>query len=114
MAPSAIDTAPAAGAAGVRVRALLVGNPNTGKTTLFNLLCGARAKTSNFPGTTTALRTGTLRRGHVSVELLDMPGIYDEMLDTPEARIVRNAMSDARPKDDSSSSSSTPPISAAT
>src|SRR5678816_2935524 len=74
------------------VRALLVGNPNTGKTTLFNLLCGARAKTSNFPGTTTALRTGTLRRGHVSVELLDMPGIYDEMLDTPEARIVRHAM----------------------
>jgi ferrous iron transport protein B len=84
----------------VRLRALLVGNPNTGKTTLFNLLCGARAKTSNFPGTTTALRTGTLRRGHVSVEMLDMPGIYDEMLDTPEARIVRTAMSDARRKGD--------------
>ena len=43
------------------VQAVLVGNPNTGKTTLFNQLCGARAKTSNFPGTTTALRTGTLR-----------------------------------------------------
>jgi ferrous iron transport protein B len=41
-----------------------------------------------------------LRRGHVSVEVLDMPGIYDEMLDTPEARIVRNAMSDARRNDD--------------
>lgn len=84
----------------VRLRALLVGNPNTGKTTLFNLLCGARAKTSNFPGTTTALRTGTWRRGHVAAEVLDMPGIYDEMLDTPEARIVRNAMSDARQKGD--------------
>jgi len=83
-----------------RLRALLVGNPNTGKTTLFNLLCGARAKTSNFPGTTTALRTGILRRGHLSVEVLDMPGIYDEMLDTPEARIVRTAMSDARQKGD--------------
>jgi ferrous iron transport protein B len=99
MAPvPALDTAPAVAGqpTPVRLRALLVGNPNTGKTTLFNLLCGARAKTSNFPGTTTALRTGTLRRGHVSVEVLDMPGIYDEMLDTPEARIVRNAMSDAR------------------
>ncbi|HEX5070338.1 MAG TPA: ferrous iron transporter B [Vicinamibacterales bacterium] len=97
-----IDTAPGQPGpqAPVRLRALLVGNPNTGKTTLFNLLCGARAKTSNFPGTTTALRTGTLKRGHVSVEVLDMPGIYDEMLDTPEARIVRNAMGDARQKDD--------------
>ena len=35
-------------------RLALLGNPNTGKTTLFNALCGTRAKTSNFPGTTTA------------------------------------------------------------
>src|SRR5580765_53124 len=103
MAPvPALDTAPAVAGqpTPVRLRALLVGNPNTGKTTLFNLLCGARAKTSNFPGTTTALRTGSLRRGHLFVDVLDMPGIYDEMLDTPEARIVRNAMSDARRNDD--------------
>ena len=44
-------------AAAVR-RIALIGNPNTGKTTLFNALCGARAKTSNFPGTTTSVRTG--------------------------------------------------------
>ena len=37
-------------------RVALIGNPNTGKTTLFNALCGARAKTSNFPGTTTSAR----------------------------------------------------------
>ena len=36
----------------------LIGNPNAGKTTLFNRLCGTKAKTSNFPGTTTAVRTG--------------------------------------------------------
>ena len=48
------------GAANARdaARIALIGNPNTGKTTLFNRLCGARAKTSNFPGTTTASRVG--------------------------------------------------------
>ncbi len=65
------------------VQAVLVGNPNTGKTTLFNQLCGARAKTSNFPGTTTALRMGTLRLPEAQVELLDMPGIYDLTLTRP-------------------------------
>ena len=51
-------------------RIALVGNPNTGKTTLFNRLCGARAKTSNFPGTTTAARIGraTLADGAGPVE----------------------------------------------
>ena len=82
------------------VQAVLVGNPNTGKTTLFNQLCGARAKTSNFPGTTTALRTGTLRLPEALVEVLDMPGIYDLTLDTPEARIVRSAMNEIRRRQD--------------
>ena len=77
-------------------RAVLVGNPNTGKTTLFNHLCGARAKTSNFPGTTTAMRTGSLRLPRVKVEVLDLPGIYDLALSTTEARIVREALGDER------------------
>jgi len=74
------------------LRAVLIGNPNTGKTTLFNHLCGARAKTSNFPGTTTALRTGSLRLPQLTVDVLDLPGIYDLTLDTTEARIVRDAL----------------------
>ena len=82
------------------VQAILIGNPNTGKTTLFNLLCGARAKTSNFPGTTTALRVGTLRLPEAVVDVLDMPGLYDLTLDTPEARIVRNAMNEVRRRGD--------------
>jgi ferrous iron transport protein B len=82
------------------VQAVLIGNPNTGKTTLFNLLCGARAKTSNFPGTTTALRVGTLKLPEVSVDVLDMPGLYDMALDSPEAAIVRNAMNEVRRRGD--------------
>jgi ferrous iron transport protein B len=71
----------------------LVGNPNTGKTTLFNALCGARAKTSNFPGTTTATRTGhTQLPDGQSIEVLDLPGIYELHLDAPETRIARNVL----------------------
>ena len=45
-------------------RVALLGNPNTGKTSLFNRLCGARAKTANFPGTTTsASRTSEMNSG---------------------------------------------------
>jgi len=58
------------------VRLALVGNPNSGKTTLFNRLTGLRAKTSNFPGTTLECRTGRLTVDHLHVELIDMPGLY--------------------------------------
>ncbi len=69
----------------------LVGNPNTGKTTLFNALCGARAKTSNFPGTTTAVRTGRSQWPEMAapIEVLDLPGLYDLHLDAPESVLVR-------------------------
>ena len=81
-------------------RAILIGNPNTGKTTVFNRLCGARAKTSNFPGTTTAVRTGALKLDRSAVEILDLPGLYDLTLDIPEARIVRDVVLEARDRDD--------------
>jgi len=76
-------------------RIALIGNPNTGKTTLFNRLCGTRAKTSNFPGTTTAARIGRATVGaddHQLLEVIDLPGIYRLNLDTPESRICRSAL----------------------
>jgi ferrous iron transport protein B len=74
-------------------RAVLIGNPNTGKTSLFNRLCGVRAKTANFPGTTTSTRLGrSALPGNQMFEVLDLPGIYDLQLHTPEARIVRDAL----------------------
>jgi ferrous iron transport protein B len=73
-------------------RILLLGNPNTGKTTLFNRLCGLRAKTANFPGTTTDLRRGRLALARAGgeaepLEVVDLPGLYSLSLDLPESRV---------------------------
>ena len=73
-------------------RVALVGNPNTGKTTVFNRLCGARAKTANFPGTTAATRVGRSLVGAQAVEIIDLPGVYQLHLDAPETRIVRDLL----------------------
>jgi ferrous iron transport protein B len=76
-----------------QLRLVLAGNPNTGKTTLFNALCGVRARTANYPGTTTAIRIGTIRRSdHRKLDLVDLPGLYDLQSDTPESRIAADAL----------------------
>lgn len=77
-------------------RIALIGNPNTGKTTLFNALCGARAKTSNFPGTTTAVRTGHHDENGTTIEVLDLPGVYDLDLDVPESAIASDVLDGRR------------------
>ncbi len=74
-------------------RVALIGNPNTGKTTMFNRLCGVRAKTSNFPGTTTSMRVGQHLRGDGhGWDVIDLPGVYGLSYDGPEARIVREIL----------------------
>ncbi len=75
-----------------RIRVALLGAPNTGKTTLFNRLCGLRAKTANFPGTTTDARVGRFQLADESgeaAEIVDLPGTYRLFLELPEARICR-------------------------
>jgi len=54
----------------------VVGNPNCGKTTLFNALTGARQKVGNWPGVTVERKTGTYTQGGVQVHLTDLPGVY--------------------------------------
>ena len=75
------------------LRIAVLGNPNTGKTTIFNLLCGARAKTSNFPGTTTAIRTGRATMHHRRLEVVDLPGVYDLHYACAETQIARDVCS---------------------
>src|SRR5262249_33867568 len=89
----------ASGAARARqgpVRVALIGNPNTGKTTLFNRLCGTRAKTSNFPGTTTSARGGRAMVGRDTlIDVVDLPGLYQLSLELPEAQIARDVLAGA-------------------
>jgi ferrous iron transport protein B len=60
------------------MRVAVAGNPNVGKTSLFNALTGERYKVGNYPGVTVEVREGKLRagRGEVDVTLLDLPGTY--------------------------------------
>lgn len=67
--------------------AALVGNPNCGKTTLFNALTGARQQVGNWPGVTVERKSGVVAVGEVSVELVDLPGVYSLMLTADDAAI---------------------------
>jgi ferrous iron transport protein B len=75
------------------LRVALVGNPNCGKTTLFNRLTGLRAKTSNFPGTTLERRTATITAGEHEIELIDLPGLYSaRFADQSEELLAADAL----------------------
>ena len=54
----------------------LIGNPNSGKTTLFNLLTGAKQRTGNWPGVTVDRKEGEFGMGDKSYEIVDLPGVY--------------------------------------
>lgn len=54
----------------------LVGNPNCGKTTLFNALTGAHQKVGNWPGVTVERKSGRFKLGDSAIEVVDLPGIY--------------------------------------
>tara|TARA_B100000676_G_C18066625_1_gene841377 strand:- start:167 stop:2251 length:2085 start_codon:yes stop_codon:yes gene_type:complete len=54
----------------------LVGNPNCGKTTVFNMLTGTRQRVGNWPGVTVERKTGTFRHASATVEVVDLPGTY--------------------------------------
>ena len=70
----------------------MVGNPNAGKTTLFNALTGLRAKTANFPGTTVERRIGRVTLGGHAVRLIDLPGLYSLAAATPEEKVARRTL----------------------
>ncbi|MFK7910101.1 MAG: ferrous iron transport protein B, partial [Akkermansiaceae bacterium] len=71
----------------------LVGNPNSGKTTLFNALTGANQKTGNYPGVTVSRVSGVLRTPHGNkFELLDLPGCYSLSPRSEDERITRDVL----------------------
>ena len=67
----------------------LVGNPNSGKSSLFNILTGLRQRIGNFPGVTVEKKSGTLKlEGLPKVELLDFPGAYSTYPTSLDERLV--------------------------
>ena len=75
----------------------VVGNPNSGKTTLFNRLTGLRAQTANFAGTTVSHRHGKARLGETTVELVDLPGLYSLEALTTDEKVARAALAGELP-----------------
>lgn len=80
---------------------VVVGNPNSGKSTLFNRLTGLRQRTANYPGVTVEKHLGTLRFDDMALELVDLPGMYALSAHSLEERIAVDVllgrMSDVRP-----------------
>ncbi|HUK63186.1 MAG TPA: ferrous iron transporter B, partial [Dongiaceae bacterium] len=74
------------------VRVALVGAPNAGKTTLFNSLTGSSARVGNYPGVTVERREGTLRNAERAVRVLDLPGTYSVVGETPDEQIVEKVL----------------------
>lgn len=75
----------------------LAGNPNCGKTTLFNALTGSTAHVGNWPGVTVDKREGVYKKGEEPVYVVDLPGIYSLSPYTPEEVIARNYVLDEKP-----------------
>jgi ferrous iron transport protein B len=70
----------------------LVGNPNAGKTTLFNALTGLRAKTANFPGTTVERKVGRLHLAGQQIVVVDLPGLYSLDSKSPDEKLAADAL----------------------
>jgi ferrous iron transport protein B len=73
---------------------LLFGNPNCGKSTLFNLLTGMRQKVGNFPGVTVDKKTGLVAVGGQSISLTDYPGTYSIYPKSSEEKVVFDALNE--------------------
>ncbi len=67
----------------------LIGNPNSGKTSLFNLLTGTNQRVGNWPGVTVERKSGTVKKDK-TIQVQDLPGIYSMSPYTPEEKVARD------------------------
>ncbi len=70
----------------------LMGNPNTGKSSLFTALTGTRQKVANFPGVTVEAKLGTARVDDAEITVIDLPGTYSLAARSPDERVATDAL----------------------
>jgi ferrous iron transport protein B len=75
----------------------VAGNPNSGKTTIFNNLTGARQHVGNYPGVTVEWKKGTHKRGKVKLDLVDLPGTYSLTAFSEEELVARDYLLNSAP-----------------
>ena len=75
----------------------LAGNPNSGKTTIFNNITGTRQKVGNWPGVTVAKKEGQVNKYGYDLKIIDLPGTYSLTPFSIEEIVARNYVLDERP-----------------
>lgn len=81
---------PVGGAPARPMTVALAGNPNSGKTTIFNALTGARQHVGNYPGVTVEMKEGVCRHGPTKITVVDLPGTYSLTAYSAEERVARD------------------------
>jgi ferrous iron transport protein B len=80
-----------------QISVALAGQPNVGKTSVFNMLTGLSQHVGNWPGKTIAQKTGTYRHNGTVLELIDLPGTYSLTAKSDEERIARDYLIHEQP-----------------
>lgn len=81
-----------------RPQAALAGQPNTGKSTIFNMLTGTRQFVANYPGVTVEKKSGYFKHQGQSFELIDLPGTYSMTSFSLEERVARDFLLEEKPE----------------
>jgi len=80
-----------------KINVALAGNPNSGKSTIFNMLTGGRQKVGNYPGVTVEIKEGKARRDDYEINFIDLPGTYSLTAYTLEERVARDFIINKHP-----------------
>jgi ferrous iron transport protein B len=81
----------------MRIHVALAGQPNVGKSTIFNLLTGLNQHVGNWPGKTVEQKIGSLTRDDITIDIVDLPGTYSLTANSPEELIAREYILTQRP-----------------
>ncbi|MEA3348884.1 MAG: FeoB small GTPase domain-containing protein, partial [Pseudomonadota bacterium] len=81
-----------------RAQIALAGQPNTGKSTIFNLLTGTRQFVANYPGVTVEKKSGYFKHQEQKFELVDLPGTYSMTSFSLEERVARDFLLEEKPE----------------